>query len=125
VFQLAHTVEHNAFPAPDADTGMMAQEWAIHEVETTANFAPTNLLARWCLGGLNFQIEHHLFPTISHVHYPAISAIVQKTCAEFALPYVSYPTVRSAIAVHYRFLKTLGSKPTPKPDIYIFPKELS
>jgi linoleoyl-CoA desaturase len=111
VFQLAHTVEHNAFPVPQDDSGMMAQEWAVHEVETTANFAPTNVLARWCFGGLNFQIEHHLFPYISHVHYPAISAIVKKTCDEFALTYVSYPTVRAAIAIHYRFLKTLGHRP--------------
>lgn len=111
VFQLAHTVEHNTFPTPDAQTGMMAREWAVHEVETTANFAPTNALARWCLGGLNFQIEHHLFPHICHVHYPAISAIVRKTCDEFSLAYVSYPTVRSAVAVHYRFLKTLGNRP--------------
>jgi linoleoyl-CoA desaturase len=111
VFQLAHTVEHNAFPTPEAHTGIMAREWAVHEVETTANFAPTNALASWCLGGLNFQIEHHLFPHICHIHYAAISAIVRKTCDEFALSYVSYPTVRAAVAVHYRFLKTLGSRP--------------
>lgn len=111
VFQLAHTVEHNTFPTPDADTGMMAREWAVHEVDTTANFAPTNALAGWCFGGLNFQIEHHLFPSICHVHYPAISAIVRQTCDEFALSYVSYPTVRKAVAIHYRFLKMLGCRP--------------
>ncbi len=120
VFQLAHIVEGTAFPTPEARTGMMAHEWAVHEVETTANFAPTNALARWYLGGLNFQVEHHLFSHICHMHYPAISTIVRQTCDEFAIPYVCYPTVRSAIAGHYRFLKTLGSKSSSRntPSIY-------
>jgi linoleoyl-CoA desaturase len=84
-------------------------EWAIHQVETTANFAPKNRFAAWYLGGLNFQIEHHLFPEICHMHYPKISKIVKETCRDFSIAYVSYPTVRSAIAGHYRFLRTLGS----------------
>ena len=109
-FQLAHTIEHNSFPTPDADTGMMPQAWAMHEVETTANFAPQNRWTTWYLGGLNFQIEHHLFANICHRHYPAISTIVAETCHEFAIPYVSYPTVRSAVAGHYRFLKTMGRR---------------
>jgi linoleoyl-CoA desaturase len=79
---------------------MMAHAWAVHEAETTANFAPTNALARWYLGGLNFQVEHHLFSHICHMHYPAISTIVRQTCDEFAIPYVCYPTVRSALAGH-------------------------
>ena len=89
---------------------MMPQAWARHEVETTANFAPHNPWATWYLGGLNFQIEHHLFANICHRHYPAISTIVAETCHEFAIPYVSYPTVRVALAGHYRFLKTMGRR---------------
>jgi linoleoyl-CoA desaturase len=111
VFQLAHAMESNAFPTPDTHSGTINNEWAIHEVETTANFAPHNTLLTWYVGGLNFQIEHHLFARICHVHYPAISAIVRETCHEFSLPYVSYPTFRSAIAAHYRFLKTMGRQP--------------
>ena len=107
-FQLAHTLEGNTFPIPDHDTGGIDNEWAIHQVETTANFAPGNSLAAWYLGGLNFQIEHHLFPEICHMHYPQISKIVKETCRDFSIAYVSYPTVRSAIAGHYRFLRTLG-----------------
>jgi linoleoyl-CoA desaturase len=110
-FQLAHTVERTSFPTPDAHTGMMPTGWAEHEVETTADFAPHNKVATWYLGGLNFQIEHHLFPKICHIHYPAISTMVAATCHEFALPYVCYPTVRSAIVGHYRFLKTMGRRP--------------
>jgi linoleoyl-CoA desaturase len=110
VFQLAHIVEGNRFPQPDAHTGLMEHEWAIHEVETTANFAPKNKLATWYLGGLNFQIEHHLFSRMCHIHYPAISTIVEKSCWEFALSYTCYPTVWSAMAAHYRFLKAMGSR---------------
>ncbi len=112
VFQLAHTVEGNAFPAPDPDTGNMEDEWAIHQVETTANFATRNRLVAWYLGGLNFQIEHHLFPGVCHIHYPALSKIVKGSCREMGISYISYPTVWSAVVAHYRFLKQLG-KGTP------------
>jgi len=110
VFQLAHAVEGNTFPGPDARTGAMENEWAVHEVETTANFASQNRVASWYVGGLNFQIEHHLFPKVSHVHYPAISRIVQETCREFDVPYVCHPTVWSAVRSHYHFLKGLGDR---------------
>jgi linoleoyl-CoA desaturase len=83
VFQLAHTVEETAFPIPEGDTNKIENEWAIHQVQTTANFATKNRLISWLVGGLNFQIEHHLFPKISHVHYPAISKIIKQTCEDF------------------------------------------
>ena len=110
VFQLAHVVEGNEFPAPDLETGVVDNEWAIHQVETTANFGPTNWFATWYLGGLNFQIEHHLFPKICHVHYPTLSRIVRNTCEEFQVRYISYPSVRAALVVHYRFLRELGRR---------------
>jgi len=76
VFQLAHVVEHAEFVASaDLDTKIIENEWAIHQVRTTVNFASKNKIISWFVGGLNFQIEHHLFPRISHVHYPAISKI--------------------------------------------------
>lgn len=108
VFQLAHAMGENEFPKPDPESRSIENEWAVHEVETTANFASTNKLATLYLGGLNFQIEHHLFPKVCHVHYPAIGKIVEKTCAEFSLPYISYPSVTSAIAAHFRFLRAMG-----------------
>ncbi|MFQ5605329.1 MAG: fatty acid desaturase family protein [bacterium] len=116
VFQLAHIAEDNTFPSPDADTGEIDNEWAIHQVETTANFAPKSRLAAWYCGGLNFQIEHHLFPKICHVHYPAISKIVERTCHEYWVTYVSYPTLREAVAAHLRFLKKLGSETSARGD---------
>jgi len=120
VFQLAHTVEGNTFPTPHEESGTIENEWAIHQVETTANFAPRNKLAAWYQGGLNFQIEHHLFSNICHIHYPAVSEIVQRTCREMGISYVSYPTVRSAVLGHFRFLRNLGKNPDISEVVHAF-----
>jgi len=103
VFQLAHTVEQTAFPEADFASHKLPDEFAAHQIKTTANFATNNKLVSWLVGGLNFQIEHHLFPKISHVHYPAISNIVRKVCAEHQLQYIEYPTMRGAVLAHVRF----------------------
>jgi linoleoyl-CoA desaturase len=108
VFQLAHTVEHTSFPLPDAETGRFEDEWAIHQLKTTANFAPKNKFINWFVGGLNFQIEHHLFPKISHIHYPQISKIIKQTCKEFGIEYIEYPKMRYAVASHIAFLREMG-----------------
>ena len=110
VFQLAHTVELTHFPKADAATGRMEDEWAIHQLKTTANFATRNRLISWWVGGLNFQVEHHLFPRISHVHYPAISKIIKKACQDFGFPYIEYPKLRLAVASHVSHLKHLSRK---------------
>ncbi|HRO44906.1 acyl-CoA desaturase [Agriterribacter sp.] len=111
VFQLAHVVEHAEFEVAGIEPKKIENEWAIHQVKTTANFAANNKFLSWLVGGLNFQIEHHLFPRISHVHYPAISKIVQQTCQQFGLQYIYYPSLGAAVASHYRFMKQLGQKP--------------
>jgi linoleoyl-CoA desaturase len=108
LFQLAHLVQQTHFEPSGNDPRVINREWAIHEVMTTSNFAPGNKIISWLAGGLNFQIEHHLFPHISHVHYPAMSKIVIKTCHEFEVPYHSYKTVSEAFASHCRFMKELG-----------------
>ncbi len=108
VFQLAHTVEETAFPVPAVVTNDIENEWAIHQVETTANFATKNKLISWLVGGLNFQIEHHLFPKISHVHYPAISKIIKATCAEFNVKYIEYRKMRHALVSHTLYLRKMG-----------------
>ncbi len=108
VFQLAHTVEETAFPVP-AETNNIENEWAIHQIQTTANFATKNKLISWLVGGLNFQIEHHLFPKISHIHYPAISKIIKKTCHEFDVKYIEYRRMRDAIVSHTLHLKRMGT----------------
>jgi linoleoyl-CoA desaturase len=108
VFQLAHTVEHTAFPMPHEVTGKMENEWAIHQIKTTANFATNNKVICWLVGGLNFQIEHHLFPKISHIHYPQISKIIRQACQEYGIDYIEYPKMRYAVASHVAFLKQMG-----------------
>ncbi|MDX1909813.1 MAG: acyl-CoA desaturase [Bacteroidia bacterium] len=107
VFQLAHVVEETQFPVPTGDPARIENEWAIHQVVTTANFATRNKLISWLMGGLNFQIEHHLFPKISHVHYPQISKIVKEICAMYNIPYTEYPTMLSSIRSHVRHLKQM------------------
>jgi linoleoyl-CoA desaturase len=108
VFQLAHTVEHTSFPLADENTGKMEDEWAIHQLKTTANFATKNRMLSWFVGGLNFQIEHHLFPKVSHVHYPALSRIIKKACLEYNITYVEYRRMHQAVISHISFLKQMG-----------------
>ncbi|GAB3277267.1 acyl-CoA desaturase [Larkinella harenae] len=107
VFQLAHVVEGTSFPVPTEGVGIQ-EAWAIHQLRTTANFAPRSAVAAFFCGGLNRQIEHHLFPKICHIHYPAITAIVKRTAHDFDLPYLENSSFFSAIHSHYRLLKNLG-----------------
>ncbi len=108
VFQLAHVVEDTHFTDGNNVTLKINEEWAVHQLQTTANFATNNKVLSWFVGGLNFQVEHHLFPRISHVHYPAISKIVKESCEQFNIRYINYSTMSSAIASHFRFMKQLG-----------------
>jgi linoleoyl-CoA desaturase len=110
VFQLAHVITETSFPRPDEHTNKINNEWAVHQLETTANFSTRNRFVSWMVGGLNFQVEHHLFPRISHVHYPAISKLVRDTCAEFNVVYLEHPTVASAVRSHIRQLKLMGRR---------------
>lgn len=107
IFQLAHVVEGTAFPVPTAE-GTMEEAWAVHQLYTTANFAPDNAVIAFFCGGLNHQIEHHLFPRICHIHYPAISPIIRQTAHEFGLPYLENPSLITALQSHYQLLKKLG-----------------
>lgn len=107
VFQMAHVVEETTQPAAN-DDGEILREWTIHELETTANFARKSRWFGWCIGGLNFQIEHHLFPNICHIHYPLIAPIVERTALEYGLTYNENTTFFNAIGSHIRMLRTLG-----------------
>jgi linoleoyl-CoA desaturase len=111
VFQLAHVVDKTAFVdanSAEDDKLNIDEAWAIHQVKTTANFATNSKLVSWFVGGLNFQIEHHLFPKISHVHYPAISPIVERICKEHGHPYNNYDTLGSAVVSHFATMKKFG-----------------
>jgi linoleoyl-CoA desaturase len=107
IFQLAHVVEETDHPTPD-EKNMIDEHWMIHEMVTTNNFARKNKLLCWYVGGLNFQIEHHLFPKVCSIHYPEISHIVEKTANEFGIPYNQHDTFLQAVASHYRTLKKFG-----------------
>lgn len=110
IFQPAHVIEGTEYPMPD-ESGSMENSWAIHQLRTTTNFANNSTLFSWYVGGLNYQVEHHLFPNICHVHYRNISKIVKQTAQEFNLPYKAAPTFWDAITGHARLLKELGKRP--------------
>ena len=112
-FQLAHCVEEADFPPPPAD-GRVPTDWAEHQLQTTVDFATHSRLLTWFMGGLNFQVEHHLFPRVCHLHYPAIATIVTKTAEDHGLRRKSTRTFRAAIASHYRLLRRLGTDLEPK-----------
>lgn len=107
VFQLAHVVEGTAFPLPNQQ-GNMEEAWAEHQMRTTANFATQCPISAFFLGGLNRQIEHHLFPKVCHIHYGRISKIVKQTALEFDLPYNENATFLSALKSHFTILKQMG-----------------
>lgn len=107
VFQLAHTVEGTEHPMPDA-RGVIADDWAAHQMRTTMDFSPGNPVIGWYVGGLNYQIEHHLFPRVSHVHYPAIAPIVERTAREFGLPYMVNRTLGDALRSHFSLMRRIG-----------------
>jgi linoleoyl-CoA desaturase len=111
VFQLAHAVEETEFPLPVNETGRIEHTFFRHQIETTMNFACDNRMVTWMVGGLNFQIEHHLFPRICHIHYPALSRIVEATCDEYGVRYRQQESFFAAIGSHYRWLRLMGSQP--------------
>jgi linoleoyl-CoA desaturase len=109
VFQLAHIVEST--DNVSAENGIVKDDLTAHQMKTTSNFGTQSKVLSWFVGGLNFQVEHHLFPRISHVHYPDIMPIVKKTAQRFGIKYNEEPTLWSAIRSHVRVLKKLGQKP--------------
>lgn len=110
IFQLAHTVEDTSHPLPNENL-VIENDWAIHQMNTTVDFARDNKFITWYVGGLNFQVEHHLFPMICHVHYPEISKIVEATAHEFGVPFLENKTFGIALKSHVRTLQRFGKMP--------------
>ncbi len=108
VFQLAHCVEEATFRIPDDGSRRVEREWMAHQIETAVDFARGNRVLTWYLGGLNYQIEHHLFPKICHLHYPALSPIIEATCQKHGIRHQSHRTMRRALRSHVRWLRHLG-----------------
>ena len=111
VFQLAHINGDTTFPEPVGSPKHIDNEWAVHQVETTADFAPRNRILNFYVGGLNYQIEHHLLPHICHLNYPRLAPIVRATCEEFGIRYNCYDTWREAFSCHVQELRLLGRGP--------------
>jgi linoleoyl-CoA desaturase len=107
VFQLAHCVEGASFPEAAAGA-RLEREFSAHQVETTVDFARGSRFWTWFTGGLNFQIEHHLFPRVCHLRYPALSEIVEEVSGEYGVRYVAHPSFGSAVKSHYRWLRQMG-----------------
>ena len=109
IFQLAHIVEGTFFPSRTEDHNYeIESEWAVYQIQTTVNFGTENKVLSWLLGGLNFQMVHHLFPKISHVHYPALHKIIRETCDEYEVPYVEYRSFWKAVGSHLHYLNRMG-----------------
>jgi linoleoyl-CoA desaturase len=111
VFQLAHTVEGTTHPVPN-ENYTIENNWAIHQLNTTVNFSRSNKFVSWYVGGLNYQVEHHLFPNICHVHYPEISKIVKSTAEEYGIPYLENPTFMQALKSHLAMVVKFGKLPS-------------
>jgi len=109
VFQTAHVMPNTEFPLPDKD-GMVANDWGVHQLATTSNYAPGSSVFSWLIGGLNHQIEHHLLPNVCHIHYKKLSPIVAQTAKEFGISYLTKKTFTGAIIDHIAMLRELGRK---------------
>lgn len=107
VFQTAHVMPSSEFPVPD-EKGLIANDWSIHQLATTSNFSPKSRIFSWFIGGLNYQIEHHLLPNVCHIHYKKLSKIVAETAAEYGIPYNTKRTFIAAVWDHARMLRQLG-----------------
>ncbi|MBC7411331.1 MAG: acyl-CoA desaturase [Bacteroidia bacterium] len=108
IFQPAHVVPNTEYPLPLATTNTLENDWGTNQLLTTNNFAASNKSLSWYVGGLNYQVEHHLFPNVCHVHYAQLSKIVEQTAHEFNLPYNTIPTFFGALREHTKMLRTLG-----------------
>ncbi len=107
VFQTAHITPTSEYYILE-NGGEIQENYYAHQLYTTVNYATKNRVINWLVGGLNFQVEHHLFPNICHVHSPGLQPIVEKTAAEYNLPYYNFPTFWGAVAAHYRMLRELA-----------------
>ena len=108
VFQPAHVIEATEFYKTD-ENGSVENNWAVHQLHTTSNFANSSKWFTWIVGGLNYQIEHHLFPNVCHVHYPKIAPIVKEVALEYNIPYHHHQSFYSALVSHFSLLNQLGT----------------
>jgi linoleoyl-CoA desaturase len=116
IFQLAHCTGEAEFPAPAVGGAKMDDDWAVHQLATTVDFGPRNRVLTWFAGGLNFQVEHHLFPKVCHLHYPALAEVVAKVAARHGLRHRSEATFSSALTSHFLHLRAMSRTPNRAPQ---------
>jgi len=109
IFQIAHIMPVNEFPLPN-EQGLINDNWYGHQFATTSNFSPKSNLLFWLIGGLNYQIEHHVLPDVCHVHYKNLTKIVSETAQEYGMPYHVKKSLGRAIWDHTKMLRLLGKK---------------
>jgi linoleoyl-CoA desaturase len=107
IFQVTHVYEGTTFPIPD-DEGNIDNNYALHVLETTADFSRHSKLGSWLMGGINIHVIHHIFPKVCHVHYGALTKILKKTCDDFGIEYQENPDFWTALKKHYLILKHLS-----------------
>jgi linoleoyl-CoA desaturase len=110
VFQIAHIMPDTTFPLPDS-SGTMEEDWYGHQFATTSNFSPKSKVLFWLIGGLNYQVEHHVLPDVCHIHYKSLTKIVSETALEYGMPYHVKKSMVHAIIDHVKMLRSLGRKP--------------
>ncbi len=111
IFQTAHVMPSTEYPLPN-ENGVIENDWTLHQLITTTNYSPNSRVFAWFIGGLNHQVEHHLFPGICHVHYKRIAPIVKETAEEYGIPYQTIPTFWQALKYHTQMLRDLGRRDT-------------
>lgn len=111
IFQPSHVMSTSEFSLPVMidNERRMEDTWAVHEVVNTTDYAPRSRVLSWFIGGLNYQIEHHLFSGICHVHYRKLAPIVRNRAMAFNIPYHVQPTFIRALWEHAKMLKQLGA----------------
>lgn len=114
-YALFFAVNHWTLDAGFVDNQNISNtNWGVLQVENSINFALDSTFWTWLTGGLNYQIEHHLFPAMVHTRLPEISSIVQEVCKEYGVTYFAYPSFWTALKGHYDLLKALGSYEKPQ-----------
>lgn len=118
-FQLGHLVEGpEVIEMPKSGK---LPSWHVLQLQGTSNFGTLCPLSAWLFGGLNQQVEHHLFPKVSHVHYPALSKIVKRLAHKHGHPYHEHKTFFHALRSHFRLLRKLGEKPVVQESAVVSP----
>jgi len=83
-----------------------------HQVVTAMDFGHNSLICRYFSGGLNYQIEHHMFPFVNHCHLPSLAPLVKELCRKHDVPYNEASGYGDALEKHLKHTGNMSHKPT-------------